>query len=1688
MQRKLIKVISTLLVMLILFANSAAILSYAADTFLSEEELENQGTSTKHTGINFDVYYDGGKHTKSIDIDSTDTKLNVSIYIANIGYLKDITVDFADSNFEISDDGTNSEQIQTFDAENKKITFNQINGAKEVVKSLNIFADKSDEINADMLNRDNKVKLTATYVNNNAEESQITKEIVIHTGWQIKEATAVLNHELTKYIPYSVNGTKKIIVQEKITSGVEKSDLPIKETNIEVIAPQINNEYPENVTVMAKSTKATNGDENGDTFVYDGNYDKTTGKIVINAKNEAIDGKLNWAKDALDEYLITYVYSSDVYTAVNGKTVQISYTATSKVSLYNDGNGINELNASINGYDEQKEQLGDVIDFEVESTPEIYKGYMYNNLVAAEKDKKETEYIVKYTANIPYAEIIDGFTLNFAEDQFAGPDAYIPEDPPIPIVDLIRDGIVISTTKNSYIKTLKISKNEFDKILGENGQIVLKENTAAEKQTVYETITTSTVAENDYITVDLSSYNIKSLILETSKPQTVGKINFELTKAISKKLDDTYTEEKIGDVYQIKTSATPKVKNGTTESTSEEVTSSIHLKEPTQKASITTNKETLSTILTNEDVEIKVTLENDSIDDIMYNEPTVKIKLPNNIENINIKDVVPYFDNELTIGATELIDNEDGTKTIAIKLNGSQTKYNNVAAKGATIVVTADITLNKLTPTTNTTIEAEVVNGNTAKTTVSASTNIKYVAPTGVVTTNTMTGYNGDEKLEAINGEAKAVLIPTKAEQKEVTFTMEVINNYQNTLDNVVVLGRTPFAGNKDVITLQDLGSTMNLPLSSEITVNNIDATKVTIYYSENGEATTDLSNTSNNWVTTVTDYSTVKSYMIVLNDYTMNIGDLFNFSYRATIPANLDYDQSSYENYAVFFNNNQTSGIIQDKASAVAIGITTGTAAKLEASLTSEIPDGGEVKGGTDLKYTLKVENKGSKNAENTIASIALPSAVTYIEEKNAEAGSYVIEYDEESNVILKLNLGTIGAVSNIEKVITLKTATTALAESEIAIKATVTADGDITAETNTITNKLIKTYFRTQVKTSVEDHKCIMEGYTYLYKIAITSSDSYILETNEKITRENTILKVTLPEELTYDSIILEQYNSELKGYEDISSTATVSTNGKTVEINIGSIDGGYGKTLTIKSKIGILPEGIYQKDVTTTATIQADGTDVEKIADVTDTINKPAIKITQTCNIPEDTVITAGEEFTYTFTMENLSDTILDNIILTDDLPEGVKFKLAEVTYPEGTTSKFKNVDEDGNPTVKLNLSQKQTITVNIKVTAKSLNADTKIANKATISNEYVKAESNQIAHTVKKFVNTDIEIDPGTGEEKQTKKIIGTIWIDGNKDGIKDVDEEKVSGVTVLLLDNGTGDIAIDATGNKAIAKTTSAGAYMFNYLNAGKYTVIFLYDSSNYSATAYQKEGVDSSKNSDAIDKEVIYQGVKRIGAVTEEITVADENKYDIDLGIVENAKFDLKLDKTVASITVNNSKNVQKHEYNKNLAKIDFEAKYADASTMIVEYKFTITNEGAIPGYVKKLADYLPEELKFSTELNTDWYEGKDGTIYNSSLANTIINPGESKTITLLLTKNMTEESFGLITNTAEIYETSNNYGLEDVDSKPANKATNEDDISTANVLTTVKTGEIVIYATLTLTIIAIIGVGIYLIKKKVIK
>lgn len=1702
MQQKLIKVIAVLLTTTILYANSAVVVSYAADNFLSAKALENQGTSTTNENVEFDVYYDGGKHTVSADVNAEDTKLNIALNVKKAGYIKDAVVDFSNTNFKIAKT-EESDNIQAVDAENKKISFNQINNGENVTETINIALDKKDEISEDMFDRDNTIKFTGTYVNAKGEEVAVKKDIVVHTSWTASTAKAKLGYKITKYIPYSANNVSKLITQGKITSYVENSVLPIKNTNIEVNAPKINNKYPEAVTVVANSTNATNGDANGDNFSKDNwSYDSTTGKITITVNNNAVNEKIQWAKNTADEFIVTYIYSSDVYEAVKDSVTRVTYDASSSMNLYVKS-GVNKVSAHVDGYEDQTKKIGDIVEFTSDATQSVSKGYIYNNKNAANENKKETEYVAKYTAHVSYADVIDAIVLKQDVDQFVTANGS-------------EQSTTVGGVNYAYNKTLAISKQEFDKVFGKNGEITILN----EAGTTLATINKDTEVKDNKIVVNLVPFNTNSITIKTSKPQAEGNVIFEITKAIAKNIE--YSTNQLKSFTQIKTSVTGTAKNADTDIVSTENTKNIELKEPTQKASITTSNNRLSTIVKNENVEIKVTLENDSADDTMYTSPTIKIKFPANIETLDVKDWNVYFDDELEIDEDSVMsyENGDGTKTLELKLKGTQTKYNNVAAKGATVVLTTDITLNTLTPTTNTQITAEITNGDSTVTNV--ATDVKYIAPSGVVTTNSMTGYNGDEKIEVINGESQKALIPTKAEQKEVTYTMNVINNYENTLDHVVVLGRTPFKDNKDVSTSLSLGSNITMPLASGITVTGVDASKVTIYYSENGEATTDLSNSQNGWTTSVTDYTKIKSYMIVLNeDYAMNGGDTFTFTYKATLPANLDYDQEVYENYGVFFNNNKTSGTITDKAIATKIGLTTGSIAKLDAKLTSTIGEGTSVKSGEILEYELTINNTGVVDAENTTVEIKLPPELSFIPQ-DGDDYTYKVpedeEYDEsryeellnlpENEVIdltkyenliselqqyedndvdsevLKINLGKITANSTLKK--TLKFRAQSDETKKVELKATVGYSDMISVETNTVSNIIEKVYFDTQIGSK---YKSLKEGETYSFQIALRSSQyNYELE-NESVdnSRKNTVVTITLPDELEYDSIKLTRFNEDTFEEDDITSTANVKVSGRKVTVKVGDVDGERGKTLIINTKVGKLANEVYKKEVTITSNIKADNTETENIDDISVTINKPGINVAQTANIPTGTTISAGENFAYTFTIQNLSDIYLNDVEFTDALPTEVTFKYLEIVYEDGTIDSSFDINSDGSINTKFYLSAGQKVTINVHVVANSIDNDTEISNKAKFKNEDIgEVETNSVSHIVKHFEKTDVNVDPDD-TNKETRKVIGTVWVDANKDGVKDANEQRVSGVKVLLLNNNTSNIAMDSNNEQCITTTGTDGSYMFNNVPQGKYSVIFFYDSANYSPTTYKKSGVSDEQNSDAIDKTVNYEGKDQIAAVTEEIVLADTNQFNIDLGIVEDAKFDLKLDKVVQAITVNNGKNTKEHVYNSKLAKLDFESKYANTSSMVVEYKFTITNEGGIAGYVKKLADYLPEELKFNSELNKDWYEGKDGVIYNASLANTIINPGESKEVTLILTKNMNgDDDFGLINNSAEIYETSNDYGALDIDSTPGNKATNEDDYSTANVLTSVKTGDVVIYTTLIITIITIVGVGIYMIKKKV--
>jgi len=261
--------------------------------------------------------------------------------------------------------------------------------------------------------------------------------------------------------------------------------------------------------------------------------------------------------------------------------------------------------------------------------------------------------------------------------------------------------------------------------------------------------------------------------------------------------------------------------------------------------------------------------------------------------------------------------------------------------------------------------------------------------------------------------------------------------------------------------------------------------------------------------------------------------------------------------------------------------------------------------------------------------------------------------------------------------------------------------------------------------------------------------------------------------------------------------------------------------------------------------------------------------------------------------------------------------------------------------------------------------------------------------------------------------------------------------------------------------------------------------VFEYDNTLYKPTIYEKEGIKESRNSNVLSKTLTVNGETKEYATTGEIDVND-NIANIDMGLVFIKQFDLKLDKYITKVVVQNTKETLTYDYeNEDFAKAEIHKNRIIGSNIIVQYTIMVTNTGDVDAYVNSLVDYAPEGLKFSSELNKNWYEA-NGNLYTNVLENTPIAPGESKAVNLILTKTKTDGNAELINNMAEINEAYNIYGIDDTNSKYANQNKDENDLGSADFMISIQTGTVFNYISVVMSMLAVIGVSAYLINKKV--
>ena len=383
MQKKLVKTIASILIVILLYGYSGVTISYAVDALMTEAELESQ-TTDNDKNVDFDVFYEDGKHSRKISInnsaqeikieqnavnkekslannnqdnndkqeennkqntaqekdkeeinnsesqpsnqDTTKENINseeqknsaeesqtaeettnkqesetnsenqkidgnannqeintskeeennvsveeqqkteyihVKLYLKNIGYIEDGTIDFSNCNFKVIDD---KKQDIIKDIENNMVVLNRCIGGEEIEIVLAIEPNKNEKVAKDFFNKDNLISFKGTFINEKGAESKVENSIVIHTEWNIKEADAKIEQTITKYVPFKIDNSAGILLQTKIQSGIIEAVAPIKTTRIEILAPKIADMLPEKLNIVAKSTAATNGDINGTTF------------------------------------------------------------------------------------------------------------------------------------------------------------------------------------------------------------------------------------------------------------------------------------------------------------------------------------------------------------------------------------------------------------------------------------------------------------------------------------------------------------------------------------------------------------------------------------------------------------------------------------------------------------------------------------------------------------------------------------------------------------------------------------------------------------------------------------------------------------------------------------------------------------------------------------------------------------------------------------------------------------------------------------------------------------------------------------------------------------------------------------------------------------------------------------------------------------------------------------------------------------------------------------------------------------------------------------------------------------------------------------------------------------------------------------------------------------------------------
>lgn len=1409
------------------------------------------------------------------------------------------------------------------------------------------------------------------------------------------------------------------LIQQKVNSEIVNNTL-VNGKVLEVTVPEIEDVFPEHIDVLVNGSKIQE-----DKFV----FDKQNNVITVQNMNNSVPN---------DEYKIIYYYPKKFQE----ESLSVSLNSKITALLYSD-----EVVEKHDVKDSIIEQSDNRVSVNVDASKSVFKGFLFAN------SYKNTPFHESFSTEISSLHGISSFQFHNFNSSFAD-----------------QSGITSSVNDLAFINSIKFSKSNLESIFGADFSISIFSN----DQLLSLINIHSDWNDNGELFISLDQHSLASLSIVCSQPINIGTLHLDFEKYITGQT--SFNKEQLKSFNSLINYSSLSFGDYLLP-----ITSSVSLQDTCTEARLEISNNNLSVLHPNENVQILAILKSDSEKYDLYKNPSVQIKLPDELQHIDVHSVNILYSDGLSVSKSIY---DINTKTIQIQLDGEQLDFRSSLEEGIQIVINADLTFKMNLPDMHSAFTLLFTNQNASEaqyqTTVDVSLNSRY----GSILYTNVSGFNNDNTvLESADSDILHAQLDMDGEQKHSTVTHSFINNYDSPINQITVVGN-----------LADSTCNFDAPLLQNVIT---DSDYAQIFYSNKDNATPD----DDSWQEAIENLQEVKSYKIVLNKELQPL-ESFNLSYQLVFPSLLGAGAKNINSTNVSYSLNGqlmevSSGIefFTQGIKATGIGIASENAGiKTEIvalSANKELVDGEEIFEGQPIKYTVKVTNNTGKDLNHLNFVAEHTNAVYYVQiEKEAEVT------DNPDNPEIMIFTKKDETAKNVTKSLDiLKNGETTTFTYEFSPKKKDGVDivGSIKIKADEIEEKAIST-----ITNRIKDSQIALEVLNDLDETVNLHEEDIVpftfnISNNTDEEQKDIVVNIQTSDELSRVDSVEELEEALSSFFEDGSKVNITSYSKNEIVFKLPKLKSRQTLSVNIVYRCDSLPNDKqnYDANIYYTAKL-GDNTYCSNMLIREFSRSEARITGSQSSNV-EGEKVKIGDRIVYTADIIN-NDPILnaDNLKITQDVTEGnAKVEKAYLKRENGeiidATIKGTNKSD-----IEYSLKAGEKIQYIVEVLLwnnpdENVNYEDVVKNYVHLSWGSIETLSlNLIEHEIELESNKDDYNDNDYDDDNNNDNnygynsttlfsISGVAWLDNNKDGAKDEGEDILSNLDVRLLDNNTGEV-IKST------KTDENGIYKFETLEKGDYIVIFEYDSLLYSITQYQKEGVKETKNSDFVQKEK--DG--KIVAISDVLTIKNRSISNIDAGFIRNKKFDLSLDKSISKVIVKNKAGIDEKVYNKSkLAKVEIGAKYIEGSMVVIEYEIEVKNEGEIAGYAKDIIDYMPEDLDFSSELNKDWSIGVDGSVHSTGLSNQVIKPGESRKLTLVLTKKMTGENTGRSVNIAEIANATNDLSILDEDSTPGNRNDDEDDISRAELIISIKTGALYIAIGIIITVLGLTIFAFVIYKKR---